>query len=69
MLFELLNSRLTVADADNPISFTLKVGGHGIADRLFIFDQQNLSCIRSHTRPPSSYVQNLTAHSSAHFVL
>ena len=45
MLLELLDGGLPVADADNPVTFALKICGNRIADGLLIFNQQDLTCI------------------------
>ena len=45
VLLELLNGGLTVANTHDPITLTLKIGCHRVADGLFILNQQNLTCI------------------------
>ena len=45
MLLELLDSRLAVAHAHNPIALALEIGSDSVTDCLLILDQQNLFCI------------------------
>ena len=45
VLLKLLNSGLTVTDADDPIALALEVCSDSIADGLLVLDQKDLPCI------------------------
>ena len=45
VLLELLDRRLAVADANNPVALALEIGSDSVTDCLLILDQQNLFCI------------------------
>ena len=45
VLLELLDRRLAVANANNPVALALEIGSDSVTDRLLVLDQQNLFCI------------------------
>ena len=45
VLLELLDRRLAVADANNPVALALEIGSDSVTDCLLVLDQQNLFCI------------------------
>ena len=45
VLLELLDRRLAIANANNPVALALEIGSDSVTDRLLVLDQQNLFCI------------------------
>ena len=49
VLLEFLDSGLPVAYAHDIVALALEIGRNGIADSLLVFNEQNFSCVRSHS--------------------
>lgn len=54
VLLELLDRRLAVPDANNPVALALEIGSDSVTDCLLVLDQQNLFASEAITRPPVS---------------
>ena len=52
VLLELLDRRLAVPDANNPVALALEIGSDSVTDCLLVLDQQNLFASEAITRPP-----------------
>ena len=48
VLRELLERLLAVADRRHPVILAFKIGRHGVADGLFVFNQKDASCFVAH---------------------